>query len=212
MIDLKVFGVHRSERKIVKNEKFFSLEKFHHISIKDRRKNRISPYIKIKCSDKNLIKIENYADTMLYSFVHQIINDTLKIVSQDDQPFMHEFTILTNSKIQSINTEKSNIEIEGFRQDYLRIYQNQGQLRCYGNDSRKTSKFNKLNIIQNDAYMKLQNIHVDTLEIHMIKSRTEFDSDIAMLNAKIMNHSKLQLRNVAELNFKKDDSSKIHFN
>lgn len=210
-IDIRVFGVHRSERKIVKHEENFPLQRFRHISFEGQRKNKVTPYINIKHSDKNLIKIENYADTMVYSFAHQIINDTLKIICLIDKPFMHSFTLYANSNIESISTEGTNIEINGLRQDSIKLYLNHGEIQSWGKDSTKLSKFKKLKVEQINARLNLHNLQVDTLEIDMVKSKAGFVNDIMLLNAKVKDQSNLQLRNVSEVKFTKDDSSKIYF-
>ena len=66
-------------------------------------------------------------------------------------------------------------------------------------------------ISQADSKLNLHNVIIDTLEIDMIKSNAGFVKDILVLNADLKEQSNLQLRNVGEVKFNKDKSSKVYF-
>ena len=210
-IEIRVFGVHRSEIRIVQHEDKYELKEFSHIHIEDHRKIKAHPSILIKPSKVNLIKYEVYADKLIAGFKHTISGDTLKITSLADKPFVHSITVHSNSNIKSISVEGTDIDIAGIIQDSISLYAKGGEINCWGNDSLQQSKFKKCMISQADSKLNLHNVIIDTLEIDMIKSNAGFVKDILVLNADLKEQSNLQLRNVGEVKFNKDKSSKVYF-
>ena len=99
----------------------------------------------------------------------------------------------------------------GLNQKRLEIKLDGGKAYCWGDDSTRLSTFNMLVINQINSFTNLHNAKIDTLEIDLINSRAGFVKDILVLNASLEEKSNLQLRNVTEVNFRRDENSKVYF-
>jgi len=211
IVDIKIFGVHRSNYRIVQHEENYQLKNFKHICIEDKRKIKVHPSILIKSSNMNLIKYEVYADTMIIGFKHAIIGDTLKITSLLDKPFMHQITIHSKHNIESISVVGTDVDFNGFKQDNISLFVKDGEINSWGNDSTMASALKKLRIDQINSKTNLRNVNIDTLEINLKNSKATFYKDILVLNADIKEQSNLHLRNVNEAKFQKDEKSRVYF-
>lgn len=202
-IDVRVFGVHRSEKYSVKKTENINLENYRYVKAVN------IPSLEIRPSDHNHLKFIAYNDTAVFAIDHRIDNDTLFLVGKKN--YYSHYSLYTQSAIEFISSKDSKIELKGLKQNNIRMKIHGGEVYCWGNDSLQRSKFNKCIISQTDSRMNLHNVTIDTLEIDMINSKAGFEKDILVLNADLKEQSNLQLRNVSEAKFKRDNSSKVYF-
>lgn len=209
-IDVRVFGEHKSNKSIVKNVENYPLDNFRHIIVEDHTVSKISPSISIVSSDENFIKIENYADTMIYSFEHRIVNDTLVISSKVEVPFMHAFTVYSNSNIESISTKGAKIRLNAIKQQSIALYLQGGEINCWGKDEKNFSHFQAATIHQVNSKINFRNAGIDTMHLTMEKSTAGFSNDINFLEVSMKDNSRLNLQNTSELILKKDIDSRVY--
>lgn len=204
-VDIKVFGVHRSTDNRAKKTYNHDLGNYRYLKAVNL------PSLEIRPSSKNHLNFIAYNDTLTFAIDHHIENDTLFIIGKKPPVYYSHYSLYTNSEIEYISSKDSKIEFKGLHQGKLNMFLEGGEAYCWGGDSTKLSTFNKLTINQINSTTNLQNVKVDTLEINMINSRAGFVKDMLVLNASLKEKSNLQLRNVAEAKFSRDENSKVYF-
>lgn len=203
-IDIRVFGVHRSERNIIKKTHTIDLGNYKYLKTKNINSLEIRP------SANNHVNFIAYNDTVEFAIDYRIENDTLFLISKKSLQFYTHYSLYTQSEIKSILALDSKIELKGLKQDEIFMMIDGGEANSWGSDSLMTSIFKKLSVIQVNSRTNFRNIKVDTLEIGLVNSRANFDNDILWLNADIKDQSNLELRNVIEAKFQKDKKSRIY--
>jgi hypothetical protein len=204
-IDIRVFGVHRSERNMIKKTHNIDLGNYKYLKTKNINSLEIRP------SANNHLNFIAYNDTVEFAIDYRIENDTLFLIGKKSPQYYTHYSLYTQSEIKSILALDSKIELKGLKQDEIFIKIDGGEAYCWGKDSLRLSIFKKCNISQVNSRLNLHNVKIDTLKIDMVKSRAEFVKNIPVLNATMNDKSNLQLRKVSEAKFTSDKSSRIYF-
>ena len=202
-IDVRVFGVHRSKVKVVKKTHNIELGNYRHLKLVN------VPSLEIRPSSKNHLNFIAYKDTTEFNIDHRIENDTLFLVGVKKH-YVH-YSLYTQSIVESISSKDSKIELKGLKQASMNLKLDGGEVNCWSRDSTRVSRFENLKIDQINSRSYLRNIITDTLEIILTNSRANFVKGIKVVDAVANNKSNLELRNVSEVKFKKDKSSKVNF-
>lgn len=202
-IDVRVFGVHRSDVKVVKKTHNVDLGSYRHVKLVN------VPSLEIRPSSTNHLNFVAYNDTTEFNIDHRIEDDTLFLVAKKNH-YVH-YSLYSQSIIESISSKDSKIELKGLKLESINLRLDGGEAYCWSGDSSKISRFGTLKIDQIDSRTNLHNVITDTLLIKLTNSRAYFAKEIKVVDAMANNKSNLQLRSVTEVKFKKDKSSRVYF-
>lgn len=204
MLDIRVFGEHRSERMTERKSKNLPVGDFKHIKIDNLRSIKISP------SETNHIHFVAYNDTTTVNISFVVENDTLIIAGTRSSSGHPSYTLYASSKIESISANKSNIRISGLHQDRIQLKVTDGEINSFGSKENEFSHFKSANIIELNSRINFHNAKFDTLALDMVNSNAGFSKDINTVNASIKSKSQLHLKNVEKLELVKDKTSRIY--
>ena len=202
-IDVRVFGVHRSESNPVTKTENINLGNYKFVKVVN------IPSLEIRPSDYNHLNFIEYNDTTEFAIDHRIENDTLFLIGKKD--YHLHFSLYTKSDIEFISSKDSRVEFKSLKQNKMGMILDGGEVYCWNGDSTRLSKFGKLKIDQINSRSNLHNVKTDTLDINLVKSQASFVKEILVLKASVKDKSNLQLRNVSDVKFIKDKSSKVNF-
>ena len=202
-IDIRVFGVHRSANNPAKKTYNFDLGSYRYLKAVN------VPSLEIRPSTKNHLNFIAYNDTTEFAIDHRIENDTLFLIGKKD--YHSHYSLYTKSDIEFISSKDSRIEFKSLKQNKMGMILDGGEVYCWNGDSKRISKFGKLKIDQINSLSNLHNVKTDTLDINLVKSQASFVKEILVLKASVKDKSNLQLRNVSDVKFIKDKSSKVNF-
>lgn len=203
-IDLRLFGLHGEERFTKNYSEDFPVDNFSHVIIEN------AGMIEITGADKNYIHFQTISDTLKSTIQYNMVSDTLKITGNQFTRFSN-YTLFTNSVIESLTIKGSEVHFSALKQDSLRVEVVNGSLNSYGSDSIKISLLKHLSINQVNSTINLENIKIDSLDIEMQKSNSRFAMGIIHINAKLQSESELHLHDAENLNLVKDISSRVNF-
>ena len=117
-------------------------------------------------------------------------------------------TINTPSQnIEWIDVENSEFSLKDFAVKSLAIKLSGSRLNLY---AEKTLKAGKLKITGiGDSYIDAYNVQLDTLELHLDKSQARISVPIGKLKGAMVNNASLFIQDVADIEFRKDSSSRL---
>lgn len=202
-IDIRVFGVHRSENNRVKKTENINLGNYKYVKVLN------IPSLEIRPSEHNHLNFIAYNDSTEFAIDHRIENDTLFLIGKKD--YYSHYSLYTQSDIEFISSKDSKIEFNSLKQNKMNMILDGGEVYCWNGDTTRLSKFGRLKIDQINSRSNLHNVKTDTLDINLVKSKASFVKEILVLNASVKDKSNLHLRNVSDVKFIKDKSSKVNF-
>lgn len=203
LLDIRVFGEHRSLRADTSKTEEILIGDFKHVRVDHFNS------LKVAQSDRNYIQYVIFNDTTIVNIEYAIENDTLKINGESLPPFA-SYTLFTNSAIESIDVTKSQINISGLKQDNIHLHLSDSRIESSGNSENNFSHFKNAMITQKDSKLYFHNIKVDTVEMAMENSNAQFGKDINSLKASVDSLSRLDLNHVSKLDLIRDRNSKVY--
>ncbi len=203
LIDIRVFGEHRSERFSAKNTEDFSIGHFEHVRV-----DHLSSFYLDPLSDKNFIQFESFRDSIKSFIDYSISNDTLIIHGKEKKSF-YKYTLHYQGQIKSITLNNARAELNGMDQDSIVFNVKNGEVNGYRNNQRKDSHFKMAKFNMKDSKINLYSIQVDSLMLDMEKSNARIETDVHKIHASLKSNSELNLRKVTSLDIDKDESSKL---
>jgi len=208
-IDLRVFGVHRSEVFTASHEKTFELHDFEHIRFSGKFTSGRKPNIRLIRSDSNMLKYSFFSDSLVYPFQHEFHGDTLVIKSIDKIIYQYTYELFTNQTLKSISVESAKLGIGGLEQDSIYMAIRDGDI--YSNKHSKLSPSSIKHLIadQQDATLNLHDTNVDFFNVNMIRSKARLYYEVKRLKANIKDSSNLIVKNFMDLSLTKDATSKL---
>lgn len=209
-IDLRVFGIHRSEIFTARHEKTFELRDFEHVRFFGEYPSGRKPNIRLIRSDSNMLKYSLFYDSLVYPFQHAFHGDTLVIVSNQEIKFRYTFELFTNRTVKSILVEEAELGLGGLEQDSICLKIRDGEIYSYKNSGPGTVRIKHVMADQQDARLYLQNINIDFFNAKMIRSNARLNDEVINLQASIKQNSELSVKNFTDISLSKDASSKLH--
>lgn len=201
-IDIRVFGIHRSERFASAKTENISIGDFHHLRVEGSFRLNVAP------SDKNLIQFQHFSDTIKSFINHKVVDDTLIITGQKSEIF-YVYTLLCLNQIKSITLNSSSLQLDGIVQDSIVFNIKDGEVNGYRSNERKDSHFKMAKFSMRDSRINLYSIRVDTLVMDMLLSNARIETDVQKIHASLKSDSELNLRKVSSLDIDKDESSTL---
>jgi hypothetical protein len=200
-LDIRVFGTHRSENNPVTKAFNKTIGDYRYLVVEGVR------YLEIRPSDGNHISYTLYNDTTGTSvgMTYRIVNDTLIIADETTTGFSNSYSLYTSSTIESILVKEAKVELSGLDYDHLSIEVINGEVENY----RNASKVKNLSLSQRMSEVNLVNSEVDTLSLELVSSKARFNKKIEKITAALSVESELNVKNLSDINLKKDETSRL---
>lgn len=172
--------------------------------------SNLDPRITIMGSELASLEVKSMKGEMLQYLEYEMIGDTLHIISMEMQEKqLVNLTIhVPKSTFRGLSSTHSGVVISNLQQETLDIHQNEGWIRM--SDSNKIGRLN-LNA-QNAAYFSFTKGKVDTLNATINASEVSIPQPMKLVKGSMANNSYLYLDGASEIQFKKDESSRLILN
>jgi hypothetical protein len=166
--------------------------------------------ITIHGSDKPRIEVKSISGDVLQYLKYNLDGDTLSIKSIDmeKKPALGISIYVSKSSFKGLRADNAALLIYDLQQENLDIHQNDGWIRM--SDSNKIGQLN-LNA-QNSAYFNFLKGEIDILNTTIDDSEVSIPQPMKLVKGSMSNNSYLYLDGASEIQFKKDESSRLILN
>ena len=169
--------------------------------------NNIGRDIRVSASDRPRLEVLSLGGDVLKALQYEVSGDTLTFSgapSEDTRMRISIFVPKTAFKGITANNSVA-VTLEGLEQENLHVSQNSGRLSMSG------SKIANIQVdLSNHSFFEMHATNVDTLSLKIDDSHLTISSPIGFLNGSIRNKAFLQLHDIAEIQLKKDESSRVN--
>lgn len=163
--------------------------------------------ITIKGSVTSRIEVRSISGDLFKNLKYRMNGDTLTLTDlqlAEDQ-HLNLSIYVSNKTFEGMTVNGATVVVEDLNQETLTVSQNSGWVRM--NESNELGKLN-INISQK-ADFNLFDANLDTLLVLIDNSEVMILSTIKRIEGSMSNDSYLQLRGANEIEFKKDESSRL---
>lgn len=140
---------------------------------------------------------------------YHIKGDTLFIegVNENGSVLLSVNLFMTHGQLNGINSNQSGVNINQYNNDSLTLVLNHTTI-----DIHQPCVIGSLSIFGTDqSTVNVYSAQVDTLKLDLNNSTVRMQTIINKLQGQMSNHSELDLRDVSDLDFKKDNSSRLNY-
>ena len=158
-------------------------------------------------SDQSRLEVRSIAGDLLNKLKHNISGDTLTLseLRSEDRRAVRISVFVPKAALRGVMVKSAEANIKGFESDLFNITQEGGQVRMSDN---------RLGKIYLDASGKsnldISDTDLDTLAAAIDGSNVSISSPFRLLKGSMRNNSFLHMSDVDELQFMKDESSKLN--
>lgn len=159
-------------------------------------------------SDQPRLEVRSISGDLLKKLKYNISGDTLTLSQLDLEKNMNiriSVYVPQNSFI-GMTVNGASVKLEGLEQKVLSVFQNSGRISMD-----ITNKVEKLYIEANNrANFYVSGTDLDTLSTLLDNSEVTIDSRVTLLKGSIKNNSYVRIGGTEEIQFKKDESSRLY--
>lgn len=172
--------------------------------------SNLDPHITIMGSEMAGLEVKSMKGEMLQYLEYEMIGDTLQIISMEKQEKqLVNLTIrVPKSTFRGLSSTHSGVVLSNLEQDTLDIHQRDGWIRM--NDSNKIGQLNL--IAENTAYFNFLKGEIDILNTTIDDSEVSIPQPMKLVKGSMANNSYLYLDGASEIQFKKDEGSRLILN
>ena len=172
--------------------------------------SNLDPRVTIIGSEMSGLEVKSVKGEMLQHLEYEMIGDTLHIISMElEEKQLVNLTIhVPKSTFRGLSTTHSGVIISNLQQATLDIDQKDGWIRM--SDSNKIGQLNL--IAQNTAYFSFINGEIHTLNTTIDNSEVSVLLPMKLVKGSMVNDSYLHLQGTSEIQFKKDEGSRLILN
>lgn len=170
----------------------------------------LEPRIIIIGSDKPGIEVKSVTGNVLQNLKYEITGDTINIISMEltEKQLVNITIHVSKSTFRGLSSINSGVIISDLQQESLDINQNDGWIRMSD-----TNKIGRLNLTaQNYAYFSFLKGEIDTLNTTIHGSEVSIPQPMKLVKGSMTNGSYLHLQGTSEIQFKKDEGSRLILN
>ncbi|WKV12340.1 hypothetical protein [Marivirga harenae] len=170
----------------------------------------LQPRISVHGSDNPRIEIQSISGDLLKNLKYEMAGDTLSINSMEvnDNQQVNLSIYVSKQSFSGLKTVNAGLTISDLQQETLTIDQNDGWIRLFG-----SNKIGKINLkAQNSAYFNLVDGKLDTLTTELENSEVSISQPVKLVRGSMKDDSYLYLIGTEEIQFKKDESSRLILN
>ena len=172
-----------------------------HIVLQDMDKN-----ITVIGSDQPRLEVRSFSGDLLQRLKYKISGDTLYLsqLKSEDIKSIKISVFVPKTALKGITVNAAVAIVEGFEQELLYLSQDAG--RIWMSD-------NKIGTIRTEAsgksFLNISDSEVDTLSAKIDNSEVLIGSPVRFLKGSMKNNASLQMSDIDEIQFKKDESSRL---
>lgn len=161
-------------------------------------------------SDKSGLEVKSIKGNLLQNLEYEMVGDTLNLLSMEleEKQFVNITIYVPKSTFRGLSTTHSGVFISDLQQEILSIHQIGGWIRM--SDSNKIGQLN-LNA-QKTANFNFLKGKIDTLNATIDFSQVSVTQPMKLVKGSMKNASHLQLKGATEIQFKKDENSRLILN
>jgi hypothetical protein len=160
-------------------------------------------------SDQPRLEVRSISGNLLNRLKYNISGDTLTLSEfQPEEKRMVSISVFVpEAVLKGMTVNDSRANVKGLKQELLYISQNAGQIFMSDN------KIDKVHLeVSSKSYLHITATSLDTLSTKIDNSQVIISSPVGVLTGSMENHSSLQMNRIDEIQFKKDESSRLHLN
>jgi hypothetical protein len=172
--------------------------------------SNLDPRLTIIGSEMTRLEVKSIKGDMLQYLEYEIVGDTLNILSMklENKQIAHITLYVPKSTFRGLSSTHSGVVIADLQQETLDIHQKDGWVRM--TDSNKIGQLNL--IAQNTAYFSFTKGEIERLNTSIDDSEVSIPQPMKLVKGSMLNNSYLHLRGTSEIQFKKDESSRLILN
>jgi len=166
--------------------------------------------ITIHGSDEPRIEVKSISGDVLQYLKYDLNGDTLSIKSMvmEKKQALDILIYVPKSSFKGLSADNAALLIYDLQQETLDIHQHDGWIRMSGNN-----KIGQLNLnAQNSAYFNSIKGEIDILNTTIDDSEVSISQPMKLVKGSMTNNSYLYLDGTSEIQFKKDESSRLILN
>jgi hypothetical protein len=154
------------------------------------------------------LEVRSFSGDLLKNITYKVSNDTLILsdLPSEKRTNVKITLFVPKTGFKGITVNNSEVFIEGLRQQHLYISQNAGRIWL------SDSKIGKVRMnASNESHLDISETRLDTLSAELQASQVQLSSSsIKLLEGSMKQNSFMRLGDVGEIQFKKDESSKLN--
>lgn len=161
-------------------------------------------------SDEAKLEIHSSSGNLLQKLKYEVSGDTLILRQLDVEkdPRIRISVYMPKDSLKGLLISNAWVDIKNLEQKALSVSQTQGSVRMYDKNT-----IGKLTLdASNDASFNLSDTALDTLSVQLENADIQIGSATRLLKGSMKNSSYLQIIAPDEIQFKKDESSRLQFN
>ncbi len=171
--------------------------------------NNLDWQVNVAGSDQPRIEVRSASGDLLKNLTYSISGDTLTLLKLErEKNVMLKVTVYVPAgSFMGITVNGADVNIEALAQRDLSVVQNGGRVAMT-----KNNQIDVLHLEASDtASFGLSDGRVNTLSVQIDNSQAHIHTSVRRLRGSLQNNSYLLMTEVEEIQFRKDDSSRLHF-
>ena len=157
-------------------------------------------------SDRARLEVRSISGDLLEKLNYQVSGDTLTLSernSEEVKTFKITFFV-TKAHLKGISVNAAGATVKGLDQEHLIVSQNAGRIRMLENMIR-TIQLN----VSDRSYLHISAKGIETLHARIDNSEVQIAAPIQFLRGSMQNKSSLRASDIDDIQFIKDDSSRL---
>jgi hypothetical protein len=163
--------------------------------------------IAVSGSDQPRLEVRSISGDLLKSLKYNISGDTLTLseFKSEEMGTVRISVFVPEAGLKGITVNDSRANVKGLEQELLYISQNAG--RIFMSDNR----IDRVQLeVSSKSYLHITATFLDTLSAKIDNSEVIISSPVNVLKGSMENNSSLQMNRIDEIQFKKDESSRLN--
>jgi hypothetical protein len=164
-------------------------------------------YIAVIGSDQPRLEVRSISGDLLKSLKYNISGDTLTLskFQAEEKPSVSISVFVPKAGLKGMTVNDSRANVKGLEQELLYISQNAGQIFMSDN------RIDKVHLeVSSKSYLHITATSLDTLSAKIDNSEVIISSPVGVLKGSMENNSSLQMSRIDEIQFKKDENSRLN--
>ena len=163
--------------------------------------------INVVGSDQPRVEVRSSSGDLLRTLKYTISGDTLKLSQgpPDDSKRVKISVFVPKSSLKGMTVDAATAVVEGLQLKHLDVSQHRGRVWIYG------SSLGNIRLeLSGLSYLQIYDTGMDTLSATIEQSEVYIASPVRLLKGSLKNAAFLRVMGVDEIQFKKDESSRLH--
>ena len=164
-------------------------------------------YIHVTPSDQTRLEVRSISGGLLQRINYQVVGDTLTLsqLDSDGLKTVRITVFVPRSGFKGMAVNGSLAIVEALHQEHLSVSQNEGRIWISDNNIGNVQV-----TASNRSFLEISATELDTLSVTLRESEVHVSSPVSLLQGSMENTSFLRAGKVDEIQFRKDETSRIN--